>query len=125
MKIKHDRDGVALYHVVLAHEDFNRTVYNLLRLIRRAQRKCPGQKRTLFLDIEGHRHSKGGFDQDMLEFQSKFTTEFLLQFLSRVVMPLATIENPHPQNDDIPDALNVVSLDNPDNGCRGEPPSGP
>ena len=105
------RDEIVLYHVVLAHEDFDRTAFNLLQLIQRAQREYPGQKRTLYLDIEGHRNAVGGFDQVMLELQSKFMTEFLIQFLSRVVMPLATLENPYPQKDEIPDELNVVSMD--------------
>jgi hypothetical protein len=47
----------------------------------------------------------------MLELQSQFTTEFLLQFLSRIVMPLATFDNPLPQKNDIPEELNVVSID--------------
>ncbi len=118
MKIEHSRDTVALYHAVHASEDFDQTAYNLLRLIRMAQQKCPGRKRTLFLDIEGHRNGEGGFDQDMLELQTKFMTEFLLQFLTRAVTPLVTIGNPRPQSDDLPDELNVVSLDD-----RGKKPS--
>jgi len=125
MNMPHGRDAVALYHVVLAHEDFDWTACNLLKLIRNAQQKCPGQKRSLYLDIEGHRDEKGGFDQDMLELQSKFTTEFLLQFLSRAVMPLATFENPQPQRDEFPDELDVVSLDGLGEGLSDETPGGP
>jgi hypothetical protein len=118
MKMEPNLDGIALYHVVLAQEDFDRTAFNLLQLIQRAQREYAGQKRTLFLDIEGHRNANGGFDDDMLELQSKFTTEFLLQFLSRIVTPLATIDNPHPQNNNVSGELNVVSID----GRPGEEP---
>jgi hypothetical protein len=50
--------------------------------------------------------------------QKEFTIDFLLQFLSRVVMPLFTFENPHPQNDEIPEELNVLSID----GKPGEEP---
>jgi hypothetical protein len=72
------------------------------------------------LDIEGHRNRNGGFDPDMLQLQSKFATEFLLQFLSRAVMPLATIDNPNPQNNDLPDELILCSKD----GKPGEEPPG-
>jgi len=54
----------------------------------------------------------------MFELQSKFATEFLSQFLTRLVMPLATLQNPQPQKDEIPDELNVVSID----GRPGEDP---
>ena len=111
MKMKPPRDGIALCHVVLAHEDFEKSAFNLFRLIRNAQDKCPGQMRILYLDVEGHRNGAGEFDQDMLELQTDFTTEFLLQFLSRVVMPLATIENPNPQKNDLPDELILYSND--------------
>jgi hypothetical protein len=111
MKMQNGRDGIAIYHVVLAHEDFDRTAFNLMQPVQEAQHEYPVQKRTLYLDIEGHRNGDGGFDQDRLELQSKFSTEFLLQFLSRVVTPLATIENPGPQSDDIPNKLNLVSID--------------
>ena len=118
MKIQPGRDGVAIYHVVFANEDFDQTAFHLLQLIQRAKRNYPGQKRNLYLDIEGHRNANGGFDNDMLELQKEFTIGFLLQFLSRVVMPLFTIENPQPQNDEIPEELNVLSID----GKPGEHP---
>ena len=113
------REGVAIYHVVLAHEDFEQTAFILLRLLQKAQRMYPGQERSLYLDIEGHRNASGGFDRDMLELQSKFATEFLMPFLSRVIMPLATLENPQPQKDEIPDKLTVLSIDS----SPGEGPS--
>ena len=119
MKLKPGRGGVAIYHVVYAHEDFERTAFNLLRLLQKAQREYPGQKRNLFIDIEGHRTAAGEFDHDMLELQSEFATEFLMQFLSRMVMPLATLENPRPQNDEVPGELTLISRDE---GSDHEPP---
>ncbi|SPE54656.1 Restriction endonuclease (fragment) [Verrucomicrobia bacterium] len=121
MKMQKGRDGVALYHVVLAHEDFDGTALNLLKLIQLVQRTCPGQKRFLYLDIEGHRNASGGFDADMLEVQTRFINEFLLQFLSRIVLPLATIENPHAQKDEIPDELHIIAIDR---SPGDEPPEG-
>ena len=47
----------------------------------------------------------------MLELQSKFVTKFLMQFLSRMVMPLATLDNPGPQRNDIPEKLILYAKD--------------
>jgi len=118
MRLQPSRDGVALYHVVLANEGFEGTASNLFQLIRKAQAERPDQKRTLYLDIEGHRNADGGFDAEMLELQSKFATEFLMQFLSRIVMPLATLDNPRPQRNDLPDELILFAKD----GKQGEGP---
>ncbi len=123
MKPQPSRDGVALYHVVAVNEGFDKAALHLLQLIRRAQQEYPGQKRTLHLDIEGHRNATGGFDQDMLELQSKFMTEFLIRFLSRVLLPLATLQNPQPQKNEIPDELTVISVDRkPGEGPPDKPP---
>lgn len=111
MKRRHGRDAVAIYHVVFAHEDFDHTACTLLQLIHKAQHDYPGKKRVLYLDIEGHRSANGGFDDDMLELQSKFTTEFLLPFLTRAIMPLVTLENPNPQKNEIPNELRVISIE--------------
>ena len=100
-------------HRVLAHEDFDQTAHKLLKLLNNAQRKFPGAKRSLFLEIDGHRNSNGGFDDEMLELQSKFMQEFLLQFLTRAVTPLAEFGNPDPQNDRIPEELHLVKVDPP------------
>jgi hypothetical protein len=78
LKIQPGRDGVDIYHVVFVLEDFDQTVFHLLLLIQRAQRNYPGQKRNLYLDIEGHRNASGGFDNDMLELQKEFTLGLLL-----------------------------------------------
>ena len=63
---------VALYHVVYAHEGFTEAANALFELVKRAQEQWPGKRRRLYLDIEGHRNSDGGFDADMLELQSEF-----------------------------------------------------
>jgi hypothetical protein len=111
--MKNPTDPIAIAHRVLAHEDFERTVQILLKLLNMAQREFPGVKRSLFLEIDGHRNSNGGFDDDMLELQSKFMEEVLLQFVTRAVTPLAEFENPAPQNNIIPEELNLVRVDPP------------
>ena len=104
---------IAIAHRVLAHEDFDQTAQILLQLLTKAQREFPGAKRSLVLEIDGHRNSNGGFDDDMLELLSNFMQEFLLQFLTRVVTPLAEIRNPNPQNHAIPEELHLVRVDRP------------
>lgn len=99
--------GAAIYHVVRPNEGFEKTAHILHRLIREAQKQKPNEPRTLFLDIEGHRNDQGGFDNDMFELQSKFAGEFLMQFLIEAHLPLYHIKNPKPQNNEVPDELNI------------------
>ena len=110
---------IAIAHRVLAHEDFDQTAHILLQLLTNAQRQFPGAKRSLFLEIDGHRNSNGGFDDDMLELQSNFMQEFLLQFVTRVVTPLAEFQNTKPQNNVIPEELNLIRVDPPSAGTGG------
>ena len=104
-RIKPDADSVALYHVVYAQEDFEESVQTLFRLVQRAQRLHPGNKRKLYLDIEGHRNSEGGFDTDMLELQKDFLLGFLSPYLSEIHCPLVSVTNSKPQENDIPPAM--------------------
>ena len=114
--MKDPADAIAIVHRVLAREDFNRTAQILLGLLNQAQRQHPGRKRCLYLEIEGHRDSKGDFDHDMFELQTKFMVGFLLQFLTRVEMPAGSIQNPNPQNNVIPESLNLIKVDRPSDG---------
>jgi hypothetical protein len=66
----------------------------------------PGRRR-LFLDIEGHRTSAGGFDADMRELQHEFLVGVLAPFLSEVHGPLGILKNPRTQDDDLPDELTI------------------
>jgi hypothetical protein len=63
---------VALYRVVLLHEAFEDAAHALSRLLRPAQEAKPGQRRMLFLDIEGHRQADGRCDADTYELQYDF-----------------------------------------------------
>jgi hypothetical protein len=111
--VKDPADTIPIAHRVLAHEDFNRTAQILLVLLVKAQREHPGRKRCLYLEIEGHRNSEGGFDHDMFELQSKFMGEFLIQFLTHAESPLGAFQNPNPQNNEIPESLNLIKIDHP------------
>ena len=98
-------DSVAMYHVIYENEGFEESAQNLFKLVQNAQSLSPGKKRKLFLDIEGHRNSKGGFDADMLELQKEFLLGFLNIYLSEIHSPLGDTMNPMPQENDIPPAL--------------------
>lgn len=113
-------DAIAIVHRVLAHEDFDDTARILLQLLNDAQRKSPGAKRCLYLEIDGHRNSMGTFDEDMFDLQSKFMADFLIQFLSSAETPLARFENPKPQNNEIPKELNLIKIDHPASGGPDE-----
>jgi len=99
--------AVALYHVVYAHEGFEDAAQALFKLVQLAQERCPGKPRKLFLDIEAHRNSHGGFDADMSELQKDFLMAFLARFLTEIHCPLGHVANSKPQDDDVPAALTV------------------
>jgi hypothetical protein len=105
-KINKEKQSIAIYHQVKKHENFEKSAEILFNLIKDAQKKAPNQKRILFLDIEGHKNSVGGFDRDMVELQVDFVPEFLSQWLSEVNMPLAHFEISNQKNN-IPDYLSV------------------
>ena len=109
-------DAIAIVHRVHVDEDFSRSAQILLVLLNKAQLQHPGRKRCLYLEIDGHRDSKGDFDHDMFELQTKFMMDFLLQFLTRVEMPSGSIQNPNPQNDVIPENLSLIKIDRPSDG---------
>jgi hypothetical protein len=99
--------AVALYHVVYAHEGFEDAAPALFKLVQQAQERCPGKPRKLFLDIEGHRNSQGGFEADMLELQKDFLMVFLARFVTEIHCPLGTVTNSKPQDNDVPPALTI------------------
>jgi hypothetical protein len=103
-----DSGGVAIYHKVRADEGFEASAETLFGMIREAQAISPGKRRILYLDIEGHRNTVGGFDGDMLELQKEFAMGFLAEFLSELRLPLFRVTRTTPQNNDIPEALMIT-----------------
>lgn len=101
------KDGIALYHRMLKNEGFEETAETLFKLVQKAAREYPGQPRALFLDIDGHRNSKGGLDHDAWELVSNFVPGMLLPHLKQFSCPLYTTENPEPQRDDVPHELQI------------------
>ena len=81
-KIESADRAVAIYHVIYEHEGFDVAAQALFRLVQQAQTTCPGKKRKVFLDINGHRDIQGGFDAEMVELQRGFLCRFLIPFVS-------------------------------------------
>ena len=100
--------AVMIYHVVLPKEDFQTSAKHLFSLIKSAQVREPNRKRCLFLDIEGHRTTKGGFDNDMFELQQNFLLGFMFRWISELHMPLIHIRNNKAQANDLPSSLEFI-----------------
>ncbi len=101
--------GVAIYHLVLKEDDFETSLNHLHRQVLYAQQTFPGRKRSLYLDIDGHRDSDASFDHDMFELQRHFLLEFLSPFLSELYMPLINVKAEKLQRNDIPEKLEVCA----------------
>ena len=102
-------EKIALYHRVMRHEDFEKAAKDLFDLLKTAQIKYPNMDRILYVDIDDHKNSAGGFDHDMLELQREFGVGFLGQFFSEVHFPLIDFTNPNQQCNDIPAGLGIFS----------------
>lgn len=102
-------EKIALYHVVRPREKFNFSAQSIMKCLQIAQKNKPDVPRVLYLDIEGHRNKAGGFDHDMYELQTHFMLKFVAGFVSEIHMPLGEgyISNPKPQNNDIPERLDI------------------
>ncbi len=103
------KKGVAIYHNIFAHEGFEESAKILIGLIKHAQQESPNGKRTLYLDIEGHRNRQKGFDKDMFELQRFFILGFLMPYLGEAHLPLISVKNKKPQNNDIPKEILIFS----------------
>ena len=111
--IRKDDNGVYLDYIVQERQNFDQAVYCLLQLLQHAQRDYPGEPRHLRLAIEGHRLPNGDFDNEMMELQTKFLGDFLMQYLTRATISPCELNNPHPQKNEIPTTLSIFQRDNP------------
>lgn len=103
------KKGTAIYHNVFAHEGFEESANILIELLKSSQQEYPNGKRTLYLDIEGHRNEQKGFDKDMFELQRFFILGFLMPYFSEVHLPLVSVKNKKPQNNDLPEEFLIFS----------------
>ena len=113
-------DKIALYHRIMRRENFEKVAKDLFALLKSAQVKFPNKDRVLYIDIDGHKNSKGGYDQDMFELQKDFGIGFLGKYFAEVYLPLGDFENPNPQCNDIPDKLEIFSPESKSNDQLNE-----
>lgn len=102
--------GIAIYHVVLENETFDLAARTLVKLVYEAQKREPNRRRSLYLDIDGHRNKKGGFDGDMLELQRHFLLGFLMPYLAELCTPLFHVSNSKLQRNDVIGELDVIKV---------------
>ncbi len=107
--------GVAIYHDMKVFENFERSALRIFGSVKQAEKVSPGAPRFLYIDIQGHRNSAGGYDDDALELIKDFALGFLGDYLTEIHTPLLSIRNPAKQNNDIPDELEI---DYPDDGSK-------
>jgi hypothetical protein len=100
--------GIAIYHVVFENETFETAARTLVKLVNEAQKREPNRRRFLYLDIDGHRNEKGGFD--MFELQRHFLSGFLMPYLTELYTPLFQVSNSKLQRNDVIGELEVVKV---------------
>ncbi|MER7485602.1 HNH endonuclease [Streptomyces sp. NPDC126497] len=103
--------GVALYHDMRVEEDFTKCATRIFSILKKAAATSPGAPRHLYLDVQGHRNSAGGYDADALEIIQDFLLGFLIPYLTEISTPLYRARNPEPQREDVPDVLNIRDPD--------------
>jgi hypothetical protein len=108
-EVNTEAKAMVLYHCVYPEENFERAARDIFDLIRHTIEFFPNAKRSLYLDIEGHRTPTDAFDSDMFELQKDFLLGFLMPFLAELRMPLIHVENPNSQRADLPDELRIYA----------------
>ena len=97
---------VAVYHIVRETDTFEEAARETMALLRVAQERYPDWPRTLYLDIEGHRGERHGFDDDFFEFQQELVFSTVAHFVTAFETPLTgPLLNPAAQRNDVPDEL--------------------
>lgn len=95
------KENIALYHVVYENETFEDAANAIIELLVNAQKTKPDCPRFLFLDIDGHRNSAGGFNHDMFELMKDFILGNLMKYFTEVSLPIIKVRNPGLQRNDI------------------------
>lgn len=108
-EVNTEAKAMALYHCVYPEENFERAAREIFDLIAHTIEFFPNAKRSLYLDIEGHRTPTDAFDADMFELQKDFLLGFLLPFLAELHTPLFHVENPKSQRADLPEELHIYA----------------
>lgn len=101
-------NSVSVYHVVAVDDEFERAATDLVRLLKECQERFPDWPRVLYLDIEGHLDDLGRFEPDFVELQQEFLIASLGRYFTALDMPLVSVVNPEPQENDVPDELVIA-----------------
>lgn len=108
-EVNTEAKAMALYHCVYPEEDFEQAAREIFDLIAHTIEFFPNAKRSLFLDIEGHRTPTDAFDGDMFELQKDFLLGFLMPFLAELHTPLIHVKNSKSQRTDLPKELHIYA----------------
>lgn len=89
-------------------QSFDDVATELFELLLRAQSQFPDVPRHLYVEIDGHRGDRTGFDADFFEFQQEFLLGSMGQFFTMIDTPLTgSLGNPEAQNNDVADRLKI------------------
>ena len=87
-----DEDNILMVRIT-ERENFMQAARKIYSLLYDEGQRNPNAKRTLVIEIQGHRVKAGGYDRDMFELQSEFAFEVLMPVVHILHMPLISIEN--------------------------------
>jgi len=97
---------VSLYHIVSSSDDFEKAVTDVFGLLKKAQERYPDWPRVFYIEIEGHKGPRDGFDDDFFEFQQEFWFSTIAHFVTAFEGPLVgKLINPNAQRNDLPDEM--------------------
>lgn len=98
---------VSIYHVVEPDEDFEQAAHGVFSRLKECQERFPEWPRVLYLDVKGHLDQHGRFEPDFVELQQEFLIAALGRYFTALDMPLVSVLNPDPQENDVPDMLTI------------------
>lgn len=102
-------NSVSLLAVIGPDDDFAGAANQVFGLLKEAQERYPNWPRSFYVEIEGHRGERSGFDEDFFEFQQEFWFSTVAHFVTAFELPLTgPLINPNPQRNDLPDVLNIT-----------------
>jgi len=96
-----NQKAIAIYHLVYEDETFENAANAIIELLSKSQNESPNSPRMLFLDIDGHRNSKCGYDHDMFELMKDFLLGNLIRYFTEMTLPIIKVRNPNEQSNDI------------------------
>ncbi len=99
--------GNVFYHMIMPVDTFEVAARAIFSSVISMQKNYPNQERYIYIDIEGHKNKKGGFDHDMFELQSYFNLTVVLPYVTRIYSPLVSVQNKYPQVNHIPDEIEI------------------